>query len=47
MQLNFYMKFRLRLPKKNNFLMYGLQVDSNSDKGCAGFSEKAFDLYKT
>ena len=25
----------------------GLQVDSNSGEGCAGFSEKAFDLCKT
>ena len=25
----------------------GLQVDSNSGDGCAGFSEKAFDLCKT
>ena len=26
--------------------MSGLQVDSNSGEGCAGFSEKAFDLCK-
>ena len=25
----------------------GLQVDNNSGEGCAGFSEKAFDLCKT